>query len=175
MSEGAAGERACVAGEPHPADASRRAIVRDVVTAAVAALATICGPDRLEAVPFSWTRPAGRTATRRSYAVPAADAVQIDRANAVILVRWRNELYAFALSSPRRAAALGSDPGRGRFRCPERRSRYDRGGASGSRRATGGTSRYAVRREGECVTVDLDRLYRQDGDRAGWSAALIRL
>ena len=39
-----------------------------------------------------------RTKKGISYTIPAADGVQIDKDNEVILVRWQNAMYAFNLS-----------------------------------------------------------------------------
>ena len=42
-------------------------------------------------------------------------------------------------------------------------------------RATRGMDRFAVRRDGDKVIVDLDKLYQQDKDRAEWNAAFIQV
>jgi nitrite reductase/ring-hydroxylating ferredoxin subunit len=109
------------------------------------------------------------------YALPAADGASIDRDNEVILVRWQNAVYAFALACPHQHVALRWLEGDGRFQCPKHRSKYRPDGTFIEGRATRGLDRFAVTRDGASVAVDLDALHQQDKDPAGWSAAVLRL
>ena len=44
-----------------------------------------------------------------------------------------------------------------------------------SGRATRGLDRFAIRRDGDTIVVNLDRLYQQNEDQAQWTAAFITL
>ena len=110
-----------------------------------------------------------------TYPIPAADAVAIDADQQVILVRWEGKVYAFDLSCPHQNTALRWQEGEHRFQCPKHKSRYQPDGTFISGRATRGMDRLAIRREGETVVVDLDRMFKQDEDRAGWEGAVVVL
>lgn len=109
------------------------------------------------------------------YPIPPADGAQIDKANQVILVRWKGAAYAFALSCPHQRTALRWIQGDTRFQCPKHKSKYQPDGTFISGRATRGMDRYAVKRENDAIVVDVNTLYKQDKDAAGWAAALVRL
>jgi len=53
----------------------------------------------------------------RSYPIPAADSVNIDRKSQVILVRYANRVYAFALACPHEHAAVKWLAKDHRFQC----------------------------------------------------------
>jgi Rieske Fe-S protein len=113
--------------------------------------------------------------SEHSYPVPAQDGASIDRDNQVILVRWQSHLHAFALSCPHQNTALRWIDTEGRFQCPKHHSKYQPDGVFISGRATRGMDRYALRREGDSVAMNIDKLYRDDRDNAGWLAASIQL
>ncbi len=72
-------------------------------------LAAACGTLRLPAVlaALPVTEITGRTeGLERAYPIPAADGVSIDRTEAVIIVRYRNEAFALALTCPHENAAV---------------------------------------------------------------------
>ena len=117
-------------------------------------------------------RVSGRTV---AYALPESDGATIDRDNEVILVRWEGAVYAFALSCPHQNTALKWREEDGRFQCPKHKSKYRPDGEFISGRATRGMDRFAIALRDREVVVDLDVLHRQDEDRAGWDAALVRL
>jgi nitrite reductase/ring-hydroxylating ferredoxin subunit len=168
-------EEDCAACGGCDAGRTRREFVRDAVTAAVAALATVCGSQPLEAATFGWARLLRSSDAKRVYAIPAEDGVQIDRASEVILVRWQGSMYAFALSCPHQRSALRWEEDRARFQCPKHHSRYTPDGAFVSGRATRGMDRYAVTRDGSGVSVDTGTLHKQSDDPAAWRAATIRV
>jgi nitrite reductase/ring-hydroxylating ferredoxin subunit len=112
---------------------------------------------------------------RLSYPIPAADGVSIDREHEVIVARHAGVLYAFALSCPHQHTALRWLENEARFQCPKHKSRYQPDGVFISGRATRGMDRFAVRAEGDALSVDLDTLYRQDQDPAGWGGAKVVL
>ncbi|HTK55827.1 MAG TPA: Rieske 2Fe-2S domain-containing protein [Gemmatimonadales bacterium] len=113
--------------------------------------------------------------TRISYPIPAADSVSIDTENQVILVRWDAKVYAFNLSCPHQNTALRWQEDEKRFQCPKHKSRYQPDGTFISGRATRGMYRLAIHREGAGVRVDIDTMYKQDEDRAGWEDAVVTL
>ena len=121
----------------------------------------------------------GRTTDRGDeirYPIPAADAVQIDRDNDVILVRHTGHLYAFDLSCPHQNTALRwVEEDGGRFQCPKHKSRYTPEGTYISGRATRSMDRFTLRRDGTEVAVNLDQLWRQDQHPAEWAAAELSL
>ncbi len=116
-----------------------------------------------------------RRGQRVNYPIPAADSVAIDADNQVILVRWDGKVYAFNLSCPHQNTALRWQEDEKRFQCPKHKSRYEPNGTFISGRATRGMDRLAIRREGAGVVVDLDTMYKQDEDRAGWEGAVVTL
>jgi len=111
----------------------------------------------------------------RKYPIPAADGVNIDRENQVILARFQGAMYAFNLSCPHENAALRWREEDGRFQCPRHQSKYKPDGTFISGRATRNMDRLGIRREGDQVTVDLSRMFKSDADAAGWSAAVVKL
>ena len=114
-------------------------------------------------------------AGKPTYPVPPADGVQIDRDNQVILVRWQGAIYAFNLSCPHQNTALRWQEDEHRFQCPKHKSRYEPDGTFISGRATRSMDRLAIRRDGDAVVVDLDRMFKQDENAAGWEGAVITL
>ncbi|HTD70459.1 MAG TPA: Rieske 2Fe-2S domain-containing protein, partial [Gemmatimonadales bacterium] len=63
----------------------------------------------------------------------------------------------------------------GRFQCPKHKSRYQPDGVFISGRATRNMDRLAVRREGDTIVVNVDKLYRSDQNAADWAAAVVAL
>lgn len=111
-----------------------------------------------------------------SYAVPAADGAEIDRDNEVILVRYRNEVFAFNLSCPHQNTALRWNESVMRFQCPKHHSQYQPSGEFITGRATRNMDRLAIRRDaGNNIVVDPDTMYRSDEDEAEWKAAVVKL
>ena len=55
------------------------------------------------------------------------------------------------------------------------KSRYQPDGVFISGRATRNMDRLAVRREGDTIVVDVDKLYRSDQNAADWAAAVVAL
>jgi nitrite reductase/ring-hydroxylating ferredoxin subunit len=111
----------------------------------------------------------------RSYALPAEDGVNIDQDNDVILVRNANRVYAFALSCPHENTALRWRRQDQRFQCPRHESKYQPDGAFLSGRATRNMDRFAIRRDGQKVVVNLAQLFRSDRQKPEWDAAAVTL
>ena len=166
----------CHACEGCDAAADRRAFLRDAARAGLALLVALgASPGRASALGLHTLT--ARTVKRDqvSYPVPPADGVHIDHDNEVILVRYEGAAYAFALSCPHQNTALRWLENDGIFQCPKHKSKYQPNGTFISGRATRGLDRFAVRRQGDAVLVDIDRLYKQDDDAAAWAAAVVKL
>jgi nitrite reductase/ring-hydroxylating ferredoxin subunit len=156
--------------------ADRRAFVRDALRRAAAALLVVgIAPGVAGAMPVRFAGPVWRRRSMLTYPVPAADGATIDTDNQVILVRHANAVYAFNLACPHQNTALKWLDDEQRFQCPKHKSRYEPDGTFISGRATRGMDRFAIKRDGANVAVDLDVLYRQDDDRAAWDAAVVHL
>jgi nitrite reductase/ring-hydroxylating ferredoxin subunit len=107
----------------------------------------------------------------RTYPIPSADGATIDRENQVIVVRFSNRAYAFLLSCPHQNTALRWLPSENRFQCPRHESKYKPDGHFISGRATRNMDRFAIRKDGSNLVVDLSKWYRSDEQGAEWEAA----
>ncbi len=158
--------------------ASRRRFLRETFLSMAGALVAV-GVSRTSAfaMPLDFIEGKRRAGQTVSYAIPSADGAQIDKKNDVILVRWQGALYAFDLSCPHQNTALHWSDGDHQFECPKHHSRFQPNGdyIPDSGRATRNMDRFAVVRTGDTVTVDLDKLYQEDGDATQWAAALVKL
>ncbi|MCU0249697.1 MAG: Rieske 2Fe-2S domain-containing protein [Vicinamibacterales bacterium] len=110
-----------------------------------------------------------------TFPIPAADGATVDRDNGVILVRYQGRVFAFNLSCPHENAAVRWKPAVNRFECSRHDSRYEPNGTYTSGRATRNMDRFAVRRAGDTVVVDVARLIQSDTNRAEWEAAAVLL
>jgi Rieske Fe-S protein len=111
-----------------------------------------------------------------SYPVPATDGANIDRDNDVILVRYKNEVFAFNLSCPHQNTALRWNETDMRFQCPKHHSQYQPDGEFITGRATRNMDRLAIRRDAaNNILVDPDTLYKSDDDAAQWKGAVVKL
>ena len=107
-----------------------------------------------------------------SYPVPGADGTTIDRDNQVILVRFQGKVYAFALACPHENTALRWRAQDSRFQCPRHESKYQPDGTFVEGRATRNMDRYAIKRQGGEVIVDLTQLFHSDQQQPQWAAAV---
>ena len=108
-----------------------------------------------------------------AYPIPAGDGATIDKENQIILVRFTEKVYAFNLSCPHQNTALHWLAEEGRFQCPKHKSRYQPDGVFISGRATRNMDRFAVRRDGDTIVVDVDKMFRSDRNAAEWEAAVV--
>lgn len=154
---------------------SRRAFLRETAAAIAAVVATLGLPARAEALAMRVVAASRRSGSALAYPLPAADGVTIDKEREVILVRWEGAVYAFRLSCPHQKTALKWKDKDGRFQCPKHKSKYQPDGTFISGRATRGMDRYAVVRRGGEIVVDLSKVYLDDKDKAGWSAAVVKV
>lgn len=130
-------------------------------------------PGEARALRVTLVQAVARTDGEVTYPEPDRDGAMIDLEQEVILVRWQNHIYAFNLSCPHQNTALRWQAGEQLFRCPRHKSEYQPDGTFIRGRATRGMDRFALRKDGHSVIVNLDTLYRDDRDRAGWTAAVI--
>lgn len=145
----------------------RREFLRDVGALLVSAL--------VAPLPIHFGHALAAAGDERTYPIPDSDGATIDRENEVIVVRFEQKAYAFNLSCPHQRTALRWHPEDVQFQCPKHHSRYRPDGVFISGRATRGMDRFALRRDGGNLVVDLDQLFRQDRDAAAWGAAVVTL
>jgi Rieske Fe-S protein len=108
-----------------------------------------------------------------TYPMPTADGVFIDKKNEVIVARAGGQVYAFMLACPHQNTALRWNASVHRFQCPKHHSQYQADGTFIDGRATRSMDRFGVKRDGSNLVVDLDKVYEDDKDHAGWKAAAI--
>lgn len=146
--------------------------------AALAGLATggeLSGPQRAFALALDSTRPVRTLGNEAVYVIPAEDGVTIDRDHEIILARYQDVVSAFALSCPHQHTPLRWDQDGHRFQCPKHKSAFEPDGTRIEGRAERSMDRYALRRDGNTVVVDLRTVYQEDTDREKWAAAVVRL
>ena len=115
----------------------------------------------------------GRVAEEKHYPVPSADGIAIDKDNSVIIARAAGKLYAFSLACPHRNTALRWNEGDHEFQCPKHHSRYRSDGVFIDGRSTRNMDRMAIRRAGNELIVDIDKLYQADENPSEWEAAFV--
>jgi Rieske Fe-S protein len=145
------------------------------VSAALAAAMTslAVSPREAVALPFALGQAIGAEGNQLTYPVPAADGATIDRDHEVILVRWKGAVYAFSLSCPHQHTALKWADGDSRFQCPKHKSKYQPDGTFISGRATRNMDRFALRKSGRNVVVNVAQLFRNDKQAGPWAAAKV--
>jgi nitrite reductase/ring-hydroxylating ferredoxin subunit len=168
-------EEGCEGACPLSEALARRDFLRDAVTRALVAIGALgLGSARAAALPITFATGIGSRADK-SYPIPAADGVVIDKDESVIIARVGDKVYAFSLACPHQNTALRWDAKNTRFQCPKHRSRYRPDGSFIDGRATRGMDRFAVKRDGEKLLVNLDALYREDENAAQWTTAIVIL
>ena len=155
----------------------RREFLRDIVAGAVVAAGAIGLGSRsaaaAAALPVSFGAGAGAH-DDKGYPVPAADGVVVDKDESVIIARFEGRVYAFSLACPHQNTALRWEAGVKRFQCPKHKSRYKPDGVFIDGRATRGLDRFALKRDGDKLLVNLDALYEEDKN-AEWKTAFVQL
>ena len=109
----------------------------------------------------------------RTYPIPSADGITVDRSAQVILVRSNGHVFAFALSCPHQNAAVKWVAQHNQFECTKHDSHYTADGTHVSGRATRNMDRLPIRRDGNSVHVDIAHAYESDKDPKGWAAAQV--
>jgi nitrite reductase/ring-hydroxylating ferredoxin subunit len=155
---------------------ARRAFLREAALALAGVAAALgASPARAAALSVRFVRALGRAGDELTYAIPAEDGAQIDHDNQVITVRYQGKAYAFNLACPHQNTALRWEQEDMQFQCPRHHSRYRPDGVFISGRATRGMDRFAVRKDGGSLIVNVAELYRQDKDGSQWEAAFVTL
>jgi Rieske Fe-S protein len=150
----------------------RRQFLKEATLALGAAMAALSATSReAAAMPISLGSALRVLGDEVTYPLPAADGATIDRDNEVILVRWKNAVYAFALSCPHQNTALKWLDSDQRFQCPKHKSKYTPDGTFMSGRATRNMDRFALRKDGRNVVVNLAKLYESDKQQVLWDEA----
>lgn len=148
----------------------RREFVKGATLAAMAVGVT---GTRLAALPMRAIEALAVQGGTLTYPVPASDSVNIDRKNDTMVARVGSKVFVFARTCPHQNTALRWNGGDKQFQCPKHGSKYTAEGTFIEGRATRSLDRFAVRKDGATVVVDLDRLYQQDTDADLWQAAFI--
>ena len=91
----------------------------------------------------------------------------------MIVVRYQGHAFVFALSCPHQNYALKWVDGDHRFHCTKHDSVYEEDGRHVSGRATRNMDRYAIRRDGDAIVVNIHKWFESDKDPNGWSSATI--
>lgn len=154
----------------------RRAFLRDAAVAVAGALVAIGLPRSVaEALPVRSVRALSVRGEERTYPIPASDGVEIDRDQSVIVARAQGMAFAFSLACPHQNTALRWNGTANQFQCPKHKSKYTADGVFIEGRATRSMDRFAVRRDGNNIVADLDKLYRQNEDAEAWKSAFVKL
>jgi nitrite reductase/ring-hydroxylating ferredoxin subunit len=111
----------------------------------------------------------------RQYDVPGIDSVNIDHVAQTILVRYQGHVFGMSLGCPHEHAAVRWVEKDHRFQCTKHDSRYQEDGVHISGRATRNLDRFGIRRSGDRVVLELERVFQSDTDPAGWANAVIAL
>ena len=160
-------------GCPAAAAMERRDFVREALARSLGAIGALSAlASAAHALPIGTISGTGPRVAK-NYPIPATDAVAIDKDESVIVARAGDRVYAFSLACPHQNTALRWEEKNRRFQCPKHKSRYQPDGVFIEGRATRGLDRFAVRRDGTQLVVDLDRLYREDRNAAEWAAAFV--
>ena len=156
----------------------RRAFLRDAGLMAAAILAALgAAPARAAAAPIEFVAALGGNIEDKSYPIPAADGTQIDKDNGTIVTRWQGKVYVFSLACPHQNTAIRWYDKDGAFECPKHHSRFQPDGeyVPDSGRATRGLDRFDVRKDGNNIVANLDKLYQEDDNDTEWKTAFIML
>lgn len=156
----------------------RRRFLRDAGLTVGAIFAALgIGPSVASAAPIEFISALGGSRQDKSYPIPDKDGAQIDKSNDAILMRWQGKVYVYSLACPHQNTVIHWSDKDTQFECPKHHSRYLPDGeyVKDSGRATRGLDRFAIRRDGNTVVANLDKLYQQDEDTAQWNTAFITL
>lgn len=138
---------------------------------AAAALAAI--GSRAEAMSVGFVSALAERGADVSYPIPVKDGVSIDKDKEVILARNGPNVFALLLSCPHQNTALRWNDRLKKFQCPKHKSQYTAEGVFIDGRATRSMDRFAVRKEGNTLLVNLDKVYEEDADPKEWKAAFV--
>jgi Rieske Fe-S protein len=128
-----------------------------------------------EALPVAAGGPLEASGAELTYPIPAEDGATVDRDNGVIVVRFQSKVFAFNLSCPHENAAVRWKAAVNRFECSRHDSKYEPNGTYTSGRATRNMDRFALKRNGNAIVVDVSKLFQSDTQKAQWEAAVLQL
>jgi Rieske Fe-S protein len=154
---------------------TRRDFLKQTALLVSGALVGMVGGASGEALPVTAAGPLEVAGTELTYPIPAEDGATVDRDNGVIVVRFQGKLFAFNLSCPHENAAVRWKPAVGRFECSRHDSKYQPNGTYTSGRATRNMDRFALKRNGNSVVVDVSTFFQSDTQKAQWEAAALAL
>ena len=154
---------------------SRRGFFGCVSASITGALVLPVIADALDLLPVLEASGAQAGANEHAYAIPAQDSVNIDKKAQIILVRYQQKVIAFNLACPHENTALKWRDNDKRFQCPKHDSKYTPEGVFKDGRATRNMDRLAIRRQGDQVVVNTDRLYMSDKQPKEWVEAVVPL
>ena len=153
---------------------TRRQAITEMSTALLAAMAGVAlDAETVTAVPVVEGAAAEAGPGELAYPMPATDGVTIDRKQQVIIVRLQQKVFDFNLACPHENTALRWRKRAERFQCPRHESQYRLDGTFIRGRATRNMDRFAVRRAGDTLIVDVNRLFHSDEQAGEWSAAAV--
>jgi nitrite reductase/ring-hydroxylating ferredoxin subunit len=153
---------------------SRRDFFRQTAALVSGALVAMAGPGSpAVALTVRPVPPLDASGAELTYPVPVADGATVDRDNGVIIVRFQGKMFAFNLSCPHENASVRWKAAVSRFECSRHDSRYSPDGIYTSGRATRNMDRFAVKRNGDTIAVDVSRLIQSDAQKAQWEAAVV--
>jgi len=155
---------------------ARRDFLRDAALAAAGALMALgVAPAIAAAAPVELTSAIRGGREDKTYPIPTADGVQIDKSNDAILARWQGKVYVYSLACPHQSTTLKWSDGEKQFECPKHHSRFTPDGIyiKDSGRATRGLDRMAVRKDGNNIVANLDKVLQEDEDEAAWKTAFV--
>ena len=146
---------------------------------AVAALAGIAGVGFLagsaSAQSVGSISPSRTQGTTLNYALPPRDGAWVDAANGVIVARVKNAVYALSITCPHRAVTkLDWIPTANEFHCPKHDAHFQANGELIDGRPDRSMDRFAIRRSGNTITVDMASIVQQDVAREAWDRAFVR-
>lgn len=154
--------------------ASRRQFLRDAALMVAGTLAALtAAPVSAAALETRFVRATRVDGDLKSYAIPTADGVNIDRDESAIIARYQSKVYGFSLACPHQNTALRWDSDDQEFRCPKHHSTFTPDGVYIDGRANRSMDRFAVQHTGGNIVVNFDELYREDEDSDLWKAAYI--
>ena len=154
----------------------RRNFLRDAGLAVASVLVALGAvPSHAAAAPLEFVSALGGGREDKAYPIPAKDGTQIDKENQTIITRWQNKVYVFSLACPHQNTVLRWSDKEHQFECPKHHSRFEIDGVylKDSGRATRNMDRFAVRKDGNNIVANLDKLYQEDEDDAAWKAAFV--
>jgi nitrite reductase/ring-hydroxylating ferredoxin subunit len=109
-----------------------------------------------------------------TYPLPAREGALVDAGNGVILARVKNAVYALSITCPHRAVtALEWLPDTREFHCPKHDAHFQPDGELIDGRPDRAMDRFALRRAGQSVIVDIAAALQQDTAHDAWSRAAV--